>query len=225
VAGDEIYGDNPHLRATLEDRRIGYVVAVSSSHQVVTPAGKFPTKALVARIPKRAWQQRSAGASAKGERYYDWAQADIHGPAGRPGHWWMLVRRNRRTRLLPMLLTPSGSTARAGARGRAALDGRGDVSGRQGPGWPGRALGLPLDLLAPMGHTRSGTCFTVLISPSRDLTHRLRWSHWRRRHQARARNSHYRRQACSTMKNTIYGWSSRQTAVSQPANDQGSPER
>ena len=73
VAGDEVYGDNPHLRASLEARPIGYVLAVSSTHQVVTHAGKFQAKALVARIPKRSWQRRSAGAGAKGERYYDWA--------------------------------------------------------------------------------------------------------------------------------------------------------
>jgi hypothetical protein len=31
--------------------------------------------------------------------------------------------------------------------------------------------------------------------PTRELGHRLRWSVWRRRHQARARTCHYRRQA------------------------------
>jgi hypothetical protein len=31
--------------------------------------------------------------------------------------------------------------------------------------------------------------------PTRDRTHRLRWSWWRRRQQARARACHYRRQA------------------------------
>jgi hypothetical protein len=31
--------------------------------------------------------------------------------------------------------------------------------------------------------------------PVADLGHRLRWSIWRRRHQARARTCHYRRQA------------------------------
>lgn len=34
---------------------------------------------------------------------------------------------------------------------------------------------------------------TLIIEPIRDLTHRLRWSHWRRRHQARAKRSHYQR--------------------------------
>lgn len=97
VAGDEVYGDNPHLRADLEERRTGYVLAVSSTHQVIMAAGKFPAKVIAAKIPKRAWQRRSVGVGAKGERYYDWAQADIQGPADRLGHWWLLARRNRRT--------------------------------------------------------------------------------------------------------------------------------
>lgn len=33
----------------------------------------------------------------------------------------------------------------------------------------------------------------LIIQPIHDLAHRLRWSHWRRRHQAQARRSHYRR--------------------------------
>ena len=46
-------------------------------------------------LPKRAWQKLSAGAGAKGHRFYDWALADI--AADRPGHHQLLVRRNRRT--------------------------------------------------------------------------------------------------------------------------------
>ncbi|MEV0217773.1 IS701 family transposase [Micromonospora sp. NPDC050695] len=34
---------------------------------------------------------------------------------------------------------------------------------------------------------------TLVLTPIRDLTHRLRWSDWRRRHQARARQAHYTR--------------------------------
>ncbi|MBQ0907064.1 IS701 family transposase, partial [Micromonospora sp. U21] len=34
---------------------------------------------------------------------------------------------------------------------------------------------------------------TLVLKPIRDLTHRLRWSDWRRRHQARARQAHYTR--------------------------------
>jgi hypothetical protein len=33
----------------------------------------------------------------------------------------------------------------------------------------------------------------LIVEPIRSLTHILRWSHWRRRHQHRARTSHYRR--------------------------------
>jgi hypothetical protein len=33
---------------------------------------------------------------------------------------------------------------------------------------------------------------TYIAEPIRDLRHRLRWSNWRRRHQHRARTSHYR---------------------------------
>lgn len=34
---------------------------------------------------------------------------------------------------------------------------------------------------------------TLIIEPSRDLAHRLHWSHWRPRHQAQARGLHYKR--------------------------------
>ena len=38
--------------------------------------------------------------------------------------------------------------------------------------------------------------FAALVAvPVADAGHRLRWSWWRRRHQARARACHYRRQA------------------------------
>jgi hypothetical protein len=33
----------------------------------------------------------------------------------------------------------------------------------------------------------------MIIRPVRGLVHRLRWSTWRRRHQARARRAHYKR--------------------------------
>jgi hypothetical protein len=39
--------------------------------------------------------------------------------------------------------------------------------------------------------------FAALVSPIHTVAHRLHWSHWRRRHQARARQCHYRRQAAT----------------------------
>ncbi|MER7694473.1 IS701 family transposase [Streptomyces sp. NPDC097610] len=229
VAGDEVYGDNPHLRSALEARPIGYVLAVSSTHQVTTPAGNFQARALVPRIPRRAWQRLSAGAGAKGERYYDWAQLDITRPEGRPGHWWLLIRRNRRSgelafyrcfspRPVPLseLVRVAGrrwtveETFQAG-KGLAGLD---EHQVRRWTSWHRWVTLATLahaflavtaaterhdrpapDGLIPLSSNEIQHLFAALISPVHDLAHRLRWSHWRRRHQARARQCHYRRQA------------------------------
>jgi SRSO17 transposase len=98
VTAGEVYGADPGLRADLERRRTGYVLAVAASHQVTTAAGPCQARALAARLPRRAWQRCSAGQGAKGHRYYDWAWAAID--PGWPGHRWLLIRRNRRTREL-----------------------------------------------------------------------------------------------------------------------------
>ncbi|MBU3062199.1 hypothetical protein KO481_11760 [Nocardia sp. NEAU-G5] len=39
--------------------------------------------------------------------------------------------------------------------------------------------------------------YAVLIQPAHTIRHRLRWSTWRRRHQHRARTSHYQRRSDS----------------------------
>jgi predicted RNase H-like HicB family nuclease len=95
VAGDEVYGGNPKLRSALEERKVGYVLAVACSAEVTTGAGKFRADALAAKVPRRAWQKLSAGAGAKGHRFYDWAVIDLAEP--RPGSHRLLVRRNRTT--------------------------------------------------------------------------------------------------------------------------------
>jgi SRSO17 transposase len=95
VAGDEVYGADPGLCADLEKRQIGYVLAVAKSHRVNAGAGACRADALAARLPRSAWQRYSAGQGAKGHRLYDWALIGT-GP-GRPGHRWLLIRRNYRT--------------------------------------------------------------------------------------------------------------------------------
>jgi SRSO17 transposase len=95
VTADEVYGADPGLRADLECRQTGYVLAVAVTHRVATGAGTCQARQIAARLPRRAWQQYSAGEGAKGHRYYDWAWAGID--PGRPGHRWLLIRRNRRT--------------------------------------------------------------------------------------------------------------------------------
>jgi SRSO17 transposase len=98
VTADEVYGADPGLRADLERRRMGYVLAVSARHRVATAAGRCEVRAVAAGLPRRAWQRYSAGAGAKGHRYYDWAWAVID--PRRPGHHWLLIRRSCRTREL-----------------------------------------------------------------------------------------------------------------------------
>jgi SRSO17 transposase len=98
VTGEEVYGADPGLRADLERRRIGYVLAVAATTQVSTAAGLCQVRGIAARLPRAAWQRYSAGSGAKGHRYYDWAWLAID--PGRPGHRWLLIRRNRSTRQL-----------------------------------------------------------------------------------------------------------------------------
>jgi SRSO17 transposase len=100
VAGDEVYGNDPGLRATLEDRGVGYVLAVGCAAPITTAAGVYRVDQVAAMLPARAWQRLSAGAGAKGYRYYDWAWIDIPATAGQSGYRWVLIRRNRRTREL-----------------------------------------------------------------------------------------------------------------------------
>lgn len=95
VAGDEVSGGNPaftdHVGGTADQppphRRLR-----SPDHH---PRGRFHADVLVKKLPKRAWQKLSAGAGAKGHRFYDQAPAGI--ADDRPGHHHLLVRRNRRT--------------------------------------------------------------------------------------------------------------------------------
>jgi SRSO17 transposase len=95
ATADEVYGQDPRLRAELARRGLGYVLAVAKSHPVTTPAGTRPAAELAARLPARAWQRLSAGPGAKGPRWYDWAFTEVTDPAvtGGDGPHWLLIRR------------------------------------------------------------------------------------------------------------------------------------
>lgn len=99
VAGDEVYGADPGLRAELEYHRIGYVLAIGCDRQVPTAAGKMRADNIAKRLPRWAWQQLSAGPGAKGQRLYDWAWTGLEPPTGGSEQecWWLLIRRNRDT--------------------------------------------------------------------------------------------------------------------------------
>ncbi|KAB2590146.1 IS701 family transposase [Streptomyces arboris] len=229
VTGDEVYGGNPKLRSALEERGLGYVLAVARSSEVTTRAGKFRADTLAAKVPKRAWQKLSAGAGAKGNRFYDWTIIDLAEPG--PGHPQLLIRRNRRTgelayyRCYSTSRVPLATLVRvAGSRWRVeetfqtgkGLAGLDEHQLRRYPSW---ARWVTLAMLAHAflavvradEHTRPApddliplTCneiqhlfIALVVQPLSRAAHRLRWSEWRRRHQARSRTSHYQRQAAT----------------------------
>jgi SRSO17 transposase len=93
AAGDEVYGTDPGLRAELQARQVGYVLAIGCDRRVPTAAGPQRADALATSLPKAVWQRISAGAGAKGQRYYDWAWVEL---TAESGHHWLLVRRHPR---------------------------------------------------------------------------------------------------------------------------------
>jgi SRSO17 transposase len=108
VAGDEVYGADPDLRAELEAHQIGYVLAIGCDRRIPTAAGPLRADKLAARLPRRAWHRLSAGPGAKGERFYDWAWVSHPDPDPRLHRgelddpldtqcWWLLIRRHRHT--------------------------------------------------------------------------------------------------------------------------------
>jgi hypothetical protein len=136
VTGDEVYGGNQALLSVIAMHGTGYVMAVSCRTEVHTPGGKFRVDLLMRKVPRRGWQQLSAGAGAKGPRRYDWAAVDLI-PTHSAGTCQLLIRRNRTTGLLPLFQPAASSAARPGPRRRNPLEDRGDLPGRQGPRRPG----------------------------------------------------------------------------------------
>lgn len=104
VTADEAYGQDHKFRLHLEERRIGYVVAVPRS-QSLGPGigygnGGSRADAVTADAPAEAWKKLSAGDGTKGPRLYDWAMATLEphpgDDLGGPGSFqrWLLVRRS-----------------------------------------------------------------------------------------------------------------------------------
>jgi SRSO17 transposase len=234
VTGDEVYGASLRLRAELEAKGVGYVLAVACHHPVRFGGASHRADALLARVPARAWQCISAGKGAKGERLYDWSfvRLDDDSPpvSDQAGRRWLMVRRNRasgelafyrcwtpRPTPLAVLVKVAGRRWTVEERfqtgkGLCGLDQHQVRCWRSWYRWATLAMLAHAFLVvaAVAQHTRHPpppeliplTCnevshlFAALATqPAGDRAHRLRWSLWRRRHQARARTSHYRRQA------------------------------
>ncbi|MEV0713037.1 IS701 family transposase, partial [Nocardia aurea] len=97
VTADEAYGGDSKFRRWLEQRRIGYVVAVPSSAPVVLSlSGSRRAGQVVADAPPAAWKRRSCGDGAKGPRIFDWAVATVPTESEAGPGWarWLLARRS-----------------------------------------------------------------------------------------------------------------------------------
>jgi SRSO17 transposase len=99
VAADSVYGQDRKLRAALERHGKSYVMAVPCDETVQAGwLGSMRVDLLVPRLDL-VFERRSCGQGAKGERYYDWALAEVTWPseAGAPRRGWqhlLLVRRS-----------------------------------------------------------------------------------------------------------------------------------
>jgi SRSO17 transposase len=97
VTADEAYGGDYKFRTWLEQRRLGYVVAVACNQTIPAVAGTSRADVLVAQAPDEAWKRRSCGEGAKGPRLFDWAVASlpVYDDTTPPG-WsrWLLARRS-----------------------------------------------------------------------------------------------------------------------------------
>ncbi len=97
VTADEAHGKDCKFRSWLEERRIGYVVAVACNQAIPATAGTSRADVLAAHAPGQAWKRRSCGQGAKGPRLYAWAVASLPGYEDTtPPGWrrWLLVRRS-----------------------------------------------------------------------------------------------------------------------------------
>jgi SRSO17 transposase len=229
VAGDEVYGADPTLRAAIRGHGLGYVLAVSANRRVPTEAGPIRVDALPAMLPARAWQKHSAGAGSHGYRLYSWAWiALLPENDTDTGQHHLLIRRNDRTGELAYLrcYTPHPVPLRtlvvvAGQRWRIeesfqaakGLTGLDQHQVRRWVSWhrwttlamlahaflavataaERDTLPTPAGLITLTVNEFRRLFDALLLAAKRTLATLLAWSTWRRKHQHRARQSHYRR--------------------------------
>ncbi|MCM2580412.1 hypothetical protein [Streptomyces meridianus] len=62
VAADEVYGGNPKRRSALEERQVGYVLAVACSHEATHRRGEVPRRYPGREGAQAGWRKLSAGA-------------------------------------------------------------------------------------------------------------------------------------------------------------------
>jgi SRSO17 transposase len=94
VTGDSVYGDDRRLRLWLESHPHAYVLAVSGKEYVWLGWQQRQVKTLLAALPADGWTRLSAGAGAKGLRWYDWRWLPLATPLPPAWRRWLLVRRS-----------------------------------------------------------------------------------------------------------------------------------
>jgi len=229
VAGDEVYGADPALRAAIRSHRLGYVLAVAANRRVPTAAGPIRVDEIPALLPVRVWQKYSAGAGAKGHRRYSWAWITLQPEDDTDtGCHHLLVRRNDATGelaylrcysprpvTLKTLVRVSGQRWRIeesfqAAKGLTGLDQHQVRRWTSWHRWTTLAMLAHAFLAVTTADQRDiNRCpeglitltvnefrhlFDALLLGARQrLTTLLHWSTWRRRHQHRSRQCHYRR--------------------------------
>ena len=229
VAGDEVYGADPRLRAAVRSHRLGYVLAIAANRRVPTHAGPIRVDALPALIPPHAWQKHSAGAGAHGPRLYWWAWIRLLPEDDTDtGVHHLLIRRNDATaelaylrcyspRPVPLrtLVSVAGQRWRIeesfqAAKGLVGLDQHQVRRWTSWHRWTTLAMLAHAFLAVACAIERATTptpagliTLTVnefrrlfdalLLATNHTVATLLAWSRWRRRHQYRARLSHYRR--------------------------------
>jgi SRSO17 transposase len=94
VVGDSVYGDDRRLRMWLEAQDQAYVLMVSGKEYVWLGWRQRQVKTILAALPEEGWTRHSAGAGAKGPRWYDWCWLPLAAPMQPTWCRWLLVRRS-----------------------------------------------------------------------------------------------------------------------------------
>jgi SRSO17 transposase len=90
VTADSVYGADHAVRRWLQERGLGYVLAVTKAQRL----GLGRVEALADELPPAAWHRLSAGDGAKGPRLYDWAYAPYGSDAAPGWEKGLLIRRS-----------------------------------------------------------------------------------------------------------------------------------
>jgi SRSO17 transposase len=94
VTGDSVYGDDRRLRMWLEAQERAYALAVSGKEYVWLGWQQRQVKTVLATLPTDGWTRHSAGAGAKGPRWYDWCWLPLAAPMQPAWRRWLWVRRS-----------------------------------------------------------------------------------------------------------------------------------